>query len=187
MKRRDFLYKFLIIQSIFNINTKITYAIDNNKIPKIGSKAPHFELLGSSLLDQKKSSWKLEDFKDSWLILYFYPKDFTGGCTIEAKGFKNIENKLHKLKANIVGISADAIEDHDKFCSSENLSYPLLSDTNGKVSFSYGSWNDPYSARNTFIIDPEGIIKYRWIGIKPYMHAENVINVLTKLVNESNA
>ena len=112
--------------------------------------------------------------------MYFYPKDFTTGCTIEAKGFTDLKNKFSKYNAEIVGISADSEESHDSFCNSKAINYTLLSDSNGIVSEKYGSWIPPYSDRNTFLISPKGRIIYRWISVAPINHAKEVLKVLEK-------
>ncbi len=154
-------------------------------LPSISEKAPDFRLTGSSLLELNRNEWELKDFKGNWLIIYFYPKDFTSGCTLEARGFKNINDQLIKSNTSIIGISADDNSDHKEFCSNEKLEYPLLSDHDGVVSKKYGSWNYPYSSRNTFLVDPSGIIRYRWIGVKPAKHSQEVLEKLTYLQTQS--
>ena len=116
------------------------------------------------------------------MVLYFYPKDFTAGCTLEAKGFSNLKNEFMRLNAEVVGISADSEESHDSFCNEKSINYTLLSDTNGIISEKYGSWIPPYSDRNTFLISPEGQITYRWISVTPINHAKEVLNILKKKV-----
>ena len=112
--------------------------------------------------------------------MYFYPKDFTAGCTLEAKGFSQLKNDFSKYNAEIIGISADNQDSHDSFCSEKSINYTLLSDPNGTISAKYGSWIPPYSDRNTFLISPEGEIAYRWISVLPINHAKEVLNVLKK-------
>ena len=87
------------------------------------------------------------------------------------------------MNANIIGISADNVTEHKDFCSDESLDYPLLSDKTGKVSKLYGSWLEPYSSRNTFIVDPSGIIRYRWIGVRPAKHAKEVLEKLNEFLS----
>ena len=116
------------------------------------------------------------------MVLYFYPKDFTTGCTLEAKGFSTLKNEFKGLNAEIVGISADSEESHDSFCNDKSINYTLLSDSNGIISKKYGSWIPPYSDRNTFLISPEGKITYRWISVSPLNHAKEVLNILKKKV-----
>ena len=110
--------------------------------------------------------------------MYFYPRDFTGGCTIEARGFESLHAEFQQAGAEVIGISADSVDDHESFCSSEGLGFTLLSDPEGEVSRQYGSWMAPYSLRHTFLIDPEGILRARWTGVRPVGHAEDVLNTL---------
>ena len=174
---RKFFLSLLLLFSIFIYHSK-SYAFDF--APEIGDLAPAFSLNGVNTKFKNKTKWDLKDFKDKWLILYFYPKDFTTGCTIEAKGFTDLKNKFSKYNAEIVGISADSEESHDSFCNSKAINYTLLSDSNGIVSEKYGSWIPPYSDRNTFLISPEGRIIYRWISVTPINHAKEVLKVLEK-------
>ena len=99
------------------------------------------------------------------MVLYFYPKDFTAGCTLEAKSFTELKSYFSKLNAEIVGISADNQDSHKSFCSEK-----------------YGSWIPPLSDRNTFLISPESVISYRWISVLPINHAKEVLNVLRKKI-----
>jgi peroxiredoxin Q/BCP len=115
------------------------------------------------------------------LILYFYPKDFTGGCTIEARGFQRDLAEFRQAGAAVVGISADDPESHASFCSNEDLAFHLLSDPAGEVSVRYGSWIAPYSQRHTFLIDPQGIVRARWVGVRPAGHSQEVLTMLRQL------
>jgi len=125
---------------------------------------------------------KLNDFQGKWLVMYFYPKDFTAGCTLEAKGFSELKKDFSKNNAEIVGISADNQNSHESFCSEKSINYTLLSDPEGIISDKYGSWIPPFSDRNTFLISPEGEISYRWISVLPINHAKEVLNVLKKKI-----
>ncbi len=174
---RKILFSVIIIFSFF-ISSLESYAYDF--APEIGDLAPNFNLKGVNNKYKNKENWSLNDFKDKWLVLYFYPKDFTAGCTIEAKGFSDLRNKFYKNNAEIVGISADNEESHESFCNSKSINYTLLSDTKGLVSEKYGSWIPPFSDRNTFLISPEGRIIYRWISVLPLNHAKEVLKVLEK-------
>ncbi len=150
--------------------------------PEIGEEAPSFNLKGINSSIKNKSEWDIDDFKSKWIVLYFYPKDFTTGCTIEAKGFSSLKSEFKRLNAEIVGISADSEESHDSFCNEKSINYTLLSDPNGIISEKYGSWIPPYSDRNTFLISPQGKISYRWISVSPVNHAKEVLNILRKKV-----
>ena len=171
-------FSILLILSFSFFNLKV---IAYDFAPEIGDDAPDFHLKGFNRKYKNKTEWSLDDYKNNWLILYFYPKDFTTGCTIEAKGFSDLKNKFNANNAEIVGISADNEESHDSFCNSNSINYTLLSDKDGVISKKYGSWIPPYSDRNTFLISPEGKISYRWISVTPINHAKEVLKVLKKI------
>jgi peroxiredoxin Q/BCP len=115
----------------------------------------------------------------------FLSTDFTGGCTIEARGFESLHSDFLAAGAEVVGISADSVDDHASFCESEGLSFPLLSDPDGAVSKAYGSWMAPYSLRHTFLIDPSGILRQRWVAVRPSGHAQEVLDAITDLQNNT--
>ena len=174
---RKIFISLILLLSIFLYHQK---SVAFDFAPEIGDLAPEFSLSGVNTKFKNKTKWNLKDFKDKWLILYFYPKDFPTGCTIEAKGFSDLRNEFSKYNAEIVGISADNEESHDSFCNSKEINYTLLSDSSGIVSEKYGSWIPPYSDRNTFLISPEGKITFRWISVTPINHAKEVLKVLEK-------
>ena len=178
MKRRQFINSSILFFSCLLINpSKLTASVNSIRV---GEKAPFFSLNGYDKNIPNKKEWSLDDFAGKWLILYFYPKDFSSGCTLEAKGFQDNISKFKKHNASIVGISADSEEEHESFCSSEKIGYTLLSDKNGEVSKLYDSWLEPYSKRNTFIVNPKGIVVYKWIGVRPLRHAQEVMEELLK-------
>ncbi len=162
------------------LNIPQTVIAVDQLIPEIGSKAPNIILNGTDTNNNEKE-WNLDTQNRSWKIVYFYPKDFTSGCTIEARGFQQMNKEFKEKDAEIYGISADDINQHEGFCSDIGLDYPLLSDPEGRVSKSFGSWKEPYSLRNTFLIDKNGIIRQRWLAVKPSRHAEQVMAELTRL------
>ena len=176
--KKSIILIFLFFFILFS--PRLTYAFDF--APEIGDQAPQFVLNGVNSNIKDKKVWELNDFKNKWLILYFYPKDFTAGCTIEAKGFSKLNNQFKKYNAEIIGISADDQDSHDSFCNEKSINYTLLSDPNGVVSEKYGSWIPPYSDRNTFLISPDGKISYRWISVTPINHANEVLNILKREV-----
>ena len=179
MNRRYFLSTFLLYIANLSIPSKVF--AQSNTLPKVGSTAPQFKLPGYSKNPTNEKLWSLENFNNSWIVLYFYPKDFTKGCSIEAKGFQDKYRDFKRSGTEVIGISTDSEDKHESFCNSENLDFLLLSDTEGLVSKQYGSWNQPFSARNTFLIDPKGIIRERWIGVKPINHANIVYKTLVEL------
>ncbi|MEQ1917607.1 MAG: peroxiredoxin [Elusimicrobiota bacterium] len=146
--------------------------------PRPGAQAPEFTLTAQ---DGKPVS--LKDYRGKWVVLYFYPKDFTGGCTIEAHGFEKNLKKFAAAKAVVLGVSVDTAQSHKDFCAKEGLNFKLLSDAKAEVSAAYGSMmaERPLSARNTFLIKPDGTITTRWLKVEPAGHAEEVLAALTEL------
>ena len=178
MKRRKFINTFFLFFTVLLGKPSQSSATINSI--RIGEKAPYFLLNGYDKNNLNKNKWSIDDFLGRWLILYFYPKDFSSGCTLEAKGFQDNFTKYKKLNAAIVGISADNEEEHESFCSSKKIGYTLLSDRNGDISKLYDSWLEPYSKRNTFIINPKGIVVFKWIGVRPLGHSQEVLKELIK-------
>lgn len=148
--------------------------------PAIGTDAPEFSLTSN---EGKKVS--LKDYKGKWVVLYFYPKDFTSGCTLEAHNFQRDMAKYEKMNAVILGVSVDTAESHKDFCAKEGLSFKLLSDPDAKVSADYGSVMEyqgmRLSARNTFVIDPKGKIARVFLKVKPASHSNEVLQALAEL------
>ena len=178
MRRRQFIKTFIVFLSIFFVKPSRLFASINSV--RLGQKAPDFLLNGFNTNQPNQKNWSLNDFSGEWLILYFYPKDFSSGCSLQAKGFQDNFSKYKKLNSTIVGISADNQEEHESFCKSAKLGFTLLSDTTGEISKSYDSWLAPYSKRNTFLINPKGIVVYKWIGVRPLGHAQEVLEELIK-------
>jgi len=151
-----------------------------SEMPAVGSAAPTFKLTTN---EGKEAS--LGDFKGKWVVLYFYPKDFTSGCTLEAHNFQRDLEKYTALKTVILGVSVDTAESHKSFCAKEGLNFKLLSDPDAKVSAEYGSVMEyngsKYSARNTFIIDPKGNIAKVFEKVGPAGHSEEVLAALAEL------
>ncbi len=149
-------------------------------VPEVGTTAPSF-----ALKNQDGVEVKLSDFRAKWVILYFYPKDFTSGCTLEAHNFQRDLASYEKLGAVILGISVDSAGSHKDFCAKEGLSFKLLADTEHKVSALYGCLGEyqgnPIALRNTFIIDPNGKIARVFQSVKPATHSEEVLAALTEL------
>ncbi len=125
----------------------------------------------------------LSDYRGKWVILYFYPKDFTSGCTLEAQRFQQDLAKYQQRNTQIIGVSADDVDSHAKFCDSEGLKFPLLADTKGEVSKAYGSWLGFVSLRHTFIIDPDGILRETFLGVRPAIHSSEVLERLDQLIS----
>lgn len=146
--------------------------------PLPGAQAPEFTLAAQ---DGKPVS--LKEYRGKWVVLYFYPKDFTGGCTLEARGFEKNRKGFAAAKAVVLGVSVDTAESHKDFCAKEGLGFKLLSDAKSEVSTAYGSMmaDRPLSARNTFLIGPDGTIATRWLKVNPAGHAEEVLAALAGL------
>ena len=153
-------------------------------LPTLNSPAPDFNLPGiapaanGQVLETRLT---LEDFRGRWLVLYFYPRDFTGGCTLEARGFQKDLMAFQAADAAVVGVSADDPDSHADFCSSEGLAFPLLSDPAGTVSRAYSSWIAPFSQRHTFLIDPTGVLRASWVAVRPSGHSNEVLTALLEL------
>ncbi len=146
-------------------------------LPPVNQPAPAFSL--PSNLDQGQVS--LSDYQGKWVVAYFYPADFTPGCTIEARKFQQDLPQYRDRNTQILGISADDAASHGEFCDSEGLKFPLLADTNGAVSKAYGSWMGIRSARHTFIIDPNGVLRATFTGVNPIVHSREVLAKLSEL------
>ncbi len=151
---------------------------DETAMPQAGQVAPTF-----SLPSQDGSNISLDSFRGKWVVLYFYPKDMTSGCTIEAHNFQQDIQKYQKLDAVVVGVSVDSTGSHKEFCAKEGLSFKLLSDQDKKVVAQYGSMADymgvKIAKRNTFLIDPQGKIAQVWTGVKPSEHSQQVLAALS--------
>ncbi len=153
-------------------------------LPGLDQPAPAFSLAGVApgAADSAEAiTLDLADFTGRWLVLYFYPKDFTGGCTLEAQRFQQQLAAFHAAGAEVVGVSADDADSHASFCTSEGLAFPLLSDPGGTVSKRYGSWIPPFSQRHTFLIDPDGVLRASWTAVRPSGHAAEVLAELQRL------
>jgi peroxiredoxin Q/BCP len=148
--------------------------------PAAGKPAPDF-----SLTTGDGSQVSLKDYRGKWIVLYFYPKDFTGGCTMEAHNFQRDIAKYEPLNAVILGVSVDSSQSHKAFCAKEGLNFKLLADTDAKVSTEYGSVMDykgqKLAARNTFIINPKGEVAKVFVKVDPTTHSEDVLKTLAEL------
>ena len=146
--------------------------------PQVGQTAPDF-----TLPSQDGSKISLHDFHGKWVVLYFYPKDGTSGCTLEAHNFQRDIAKYQQANAVIVGVSVDSTDSHKDFCAKQGLTFKLLADTEKNVSQTYDSFHTllRFSARNTFLIDPTGKIAREWIGVSPSKHSEEVLAALASV------
>jgi len=153
-------------------------------LPPLDQPAPDFSLAGvapGADGSSEAARLGLPDFAGRWLVLYFYPRDFTEGCTLEARGFQRDLALFRRSGADVVGVSADSADSHAEFCGSEGLVFPLLSDPGGSVSRAYGSWIAPFSQRHTFLIDPNGVLRASWLAVRPSGHSQEVLAELKRL------
>lgn len=166
---------FLAVLAVLSLGLGITihsFAADDTT-PQAGQKAPTF-----ALPSQDGSTISLSSFHGKWVVLYFYPKDMTKGCTIEAHNFQQDLDQYAKLNAVIVGVSVDPTSSHQEFCAQQGLQFKLLSDQDKKVSALYGSLGPVVAKRNTFLIDPHGKIVKVWTGVDPNVHSQEVLAAL---------
>lgn len=145
-----------------------------NEQPAAGQPAPEFELP-----DQNGQLHSLEDYRDQWVVLYFYPKDETPGCTTEACEFRDNIFAYRDLNAQILGVSLDDVESHKAFAENHGLPFPLLADVDGTVASAYGvktrMFGMTVAKRQTFIIDPDGTIAKHYEKVKPAEHSKEVL------------
>jgi thioredoxin-dependent peroxiredoxin len=148
--------------------------------PVAGSAAPDF-----TLASQESAAVSLKDYRGSWVVLYFYPKDQTPGCTREAHNFQADQAKYAERHAVVLGVSVDSVDSHKKFCAKEGLNFRLLADSDGKVSRAYGSLTNlgvvKFAARHTFLIDPSGKIAKAYTSVDPVRHSEEVLAALDQM------
>ena len=148
--------------------------------PTAGSNAPDF-----TLSSQEGSSISLRDYRGKWVVLYFYPKDQTPGCSREAHNFQVDQPKYAERNAVVLGVSLDSVDSHKKFCAKEGLNFKLLADTDHKVTDSYGSLTNlglvKFAARHTFLIDPSGKVAKAYTSVDPLKHSGEVLAELDAL------
>ena len=146
----------------------------------IGAPAPEFELS-----DQTGQLHSLEDYRDQWVVLYFYPKDETPGCTTEACEFRDNIFEFRKINVQILGVSFDDVESHRKFAENYDLPFPLLADTEGNAAEAYGVKTKmlgmTIAKRQTFLIDPAGNLAKHYDKVNPETHSAEVLADLKTL------
>jgi peroxiredoxin Q/BCP len=158
----------------------VTARAADDAMPSVGQAAPTF-----TLPSQDGSQIALDSFRGKWVVLYFYPKDMTTGCTIEAHNFQRDLSKFEADNAVVLGVSVDTPDSHKQFCTKEGLTFRLLADPEHKVVDEYGSlghfgtWT--IANRNTFLIDPSGKIVKVWTKVDPSHHSEEVLAAITDL------
>jgi peroxiredoxin Q/BCP len=152
----------------------VTAHAKDQAIPSVGDMAPNF-----TLPSQDGTRISLASLRGHWVVLYFYPKDMTAGCTIEAHNFQRDLSQYQAKNATILGVSVDTTASHQEFCTKESLTFHLLADPGHKVVEKYGSLNTtsmtPMAERNTFLINPQGMIVSEWTKVSPAGHSAEVL------------
>lgn len=147
---------------------------------EVGDKAPNF-----ILNDQNNEAHQLSDYEGRWVILYFYPKDDTPGCTTQACDFRDAVKRIIASRSVVFGLSLDSVESHKRFSDKNNLPFSLLSDEEGVAAKSYDSLNNfmgyKSAKRNTFIINPQGFLSKIYLSVDPKTHSQMVLNDLSLL------
>ena len=153
---------------------------------------PPYSAAAFSLQDETGSLHSLSDYAGKWVVLYFYPKDDTPGCTVEACGMRDARDDLMDLGAEVIGISKDEAASHEKFKAKYSLNFTLLTDADGSVMEAYGAWGKKQFGvegvlRKTFIIDPQGIVVKVYGRVTPDGHGIKVVSDLKQLQAERSA
>ena len=168
---------------LLSLVTGMLFSASSHSEITTGEPAPNFELP-----DQYMKNHTLANYRGKWVVLYFYPKDDTPGCTTEACNFRDDIFKIRELNAEVLGVSVDNTESHRQFAEKHGLPFPLLSDGDAEVAKSYGAaWSlgpVKIAKRHTFIIDPEGNTAKIYRKVKPAKHSEQIIQDLKALQSE---
>ena len=176
----------LFVLVILAVVLLVPRLLSRSATPAQGSVAPDF-----SLTSQDGSSVSLKDYRGKWVVLYFYPKDQTPGCTREAHNFQVDQPKYAERNAVVLGVSLDSVDSHKKFCAKEGLNFKLLADPEHRVTSQYGSLTNfgvvKFAARHTFIIDPQGRIAKAYTSVDPTRHSDDVLAALVQLESRPKA
>ncbi len=179
MLRHRLLATILAIALTFFASITPAWALGGPQLP-LNEPAPNFTLPTNT----GEGDISLTDYRGQWIVLYFYPQDFTPGCTLEARRFQQDLPKYQAKNTQILGVSVDDVDSHQEFCDAEGLRFPLLADTTGEVSKTYGSFLSGMSLRHTYLIDPNGILRERFLGVRPSIHSAEVLARLNELNEE---
>jgi peroxiredoxin Q/BCP len=170
-----------VVAVVFGLTPLMMFAAS---VPSVGNVAPDF-----TLTSQEGTPVSLKDYRGKWVVLYFYPKDFTSGCTIEAHNFERDQPQYRQKGAVVLGVSVQDAESHKQFCTKEGLNFKLLADTDHKVSSAYGSLTNlglvKFASRHTFIINPEGKVAKVFTEVNPNKHSEEVLAALAELESDT--
>lgn len=173
---------YLVLAALLGIIAVAVFPVDaSSQPPTVGSEAPEFELP-----DQTGQLHSLEDYRDQWVVLYFYPKDETPGCTTEACEFRDNIFAFRDLNAQILGVSLDDVDSHKQFAENHSLPFPLLADVDGDAANAYGVKTRMFgmivARRQTFIIGPDGNIVKHYEKVDPANHPKQVLDNLNTLI-----
>jgi thioredoxin-dependent peroxiredoxin len=170
----------LLLTVVLVLIVLVPRLLSRSSTPSEGTNAPDF-----TLPSQEGSPVSLKDYRGKWVVLYFYPKDQTPGCSREAHNFQVDQPRYAERDAVVLGVSLDSVESHKKFCAKEGLNFKLLADTDHKVTDSYGSLTNlgvvRFAARHTFLIDPSGKIAKAYTSVDPVKHSAEVLAELDVL------
>ena len=173
----------VVIGLLFILVVFIMRPVMAGESPKRGTLAPDFDLL-----DQNGKRQRLSDNRGKWVVLYFYPKDDTPGCTTEACNFRDDYFRIRALGAVVLGVSLDDVTSHKEFAEKYHLPFSLLADTKKKVAEAYnvlrGFGPVSFASRQTFIIDPDGAIAKHYEKVRPAQHASEIISDLKLFISE---
>ncbi len=168
----------------YTVNSNYQFTRDIHMLHK-GDKAP----LSLLLTDEQGETFTLQDHAGSWVVVYFYPRDNTPGCTVEAEGFRDKQDVFKKKGAVILGVSKDTCASHQKFVEKKELNFTLVSDETHALMEAFGTWGEKKfmgreymgTSRSTFLLDPKGTIVHVWEKVKPVGHAEEVLKAIDEL------
>lgn len=170
----------LLLVAVIVLVVLVPRLLSRSAAPSVGANAPDF-----TLPSQEDSPVSLKDYRGKWVVLYFYPKDQTPGCSREAHNFQVDQPKYAERNAVVLGVSLDSVDSHKKFCAKEGLNFKLLADTEHRVTDSYGSLTNlglvKFAARHTFLIDPNGKIAKAYTSVDPLKHSTEVLAELDVL------
>jgi thioredoxin-dependent peroxiredoxin len=176
----------LLLVAVIVLVVLVPRLLSRSAAPSEGANAPDF-----TLLSQEGSPVGLKDYRGKWVVLYFYPKDQTPGCSREAHNFQVDQPKYAERNSVVLGVSLDSVDSHKKFCAKEGLNFKLLADTDHRVTDSYGSLTNlglvKFAARHTFLIDPDGKIAKAYTSVDPLKHSSEVLSELDLLQKPESA
>lgn len=186
MKKTLILFSILLAIALLLLAGGSSVLRGGGNPPAIGSLAPDFTLPA-----QDGQPVKLSSLRGQWVVLYFYPKDFTSGCTVEAHNFQRDLAEYQKRNAVILGVSVQDAASHKEFCAKEGLNFKLLADTKKEISRTYDSVINlgiaKLSSRHTFLIDPQGVLRKAWLDVNVQKHSQEVLSAIKELQESGNA